>query len=114
MTAHSQLAEGAIVLPAADWSKPVVWLSTAQLSQRREVVEGGFGGSFVNPVEAQEIRRLVGRIDFYAKGRRKSGTVNNKIKIVILTGYAAQRRRIESLLAQDRGHGNASSRVPYR
>jgi hypothetical protein len=88
------------LLPAADWSKPIVWLSTARLPNKREV-EGGFGGSYVNPAEAQEIRRLIGRIDFYARARRKSAPID-KIRIVILTGYAAQRRRIENLLAQDR------------
>ncbi|MEO8351354.1 MAG: AAA domain-containing protein [Chthoniobacteraceae bacterium] len=88
--------------PAGDWVKPVMWLNTSHLANRREMDGGGFGGSFVNPLEAQVIRKLIGRIEFHTKGRHKSSAPVRRTKIIVLTGYAGQRRRIESLLAQDR------------
>ncbi|HTB82739.1 MAG TPA: AAA domain-containing protein [Candidatus Sulfotelmatobacter sp.] len=88
------------------FQKPVAWFSTSKLRDRHE---RRAGASFLNPVEAQEILKILGRIDFYATALKKSSNSDklpNKISVAILSGYAAQAEHIDKLLEQKRHEWN--------
>jgi len=84
--------------------KPVTWLSTTKLKGKSE---RNAGASFLNLTEAQEILKLIERIEFYANalksGSRRS-KLSRKITIAILSGYAAQTEHIDNLLEQKHRH----------
>ena len=82
--------------------KPVTWFSTSRLKERSE---RNSGASFLNPLEGQEILKLIERIEFYATGLRNGGKgdeVPKVITIAILSGYVAQTEHISNLLEQKR------------
>jgi hypothetical protein len=70
-----------LVLP-----RPVTWFTTATLDHRDEREAGT---SKANPAEARFIKRLLGRLDFYANGVRR------ELSVAILTGYQGQQELIE-------------------
>jgi superfamily I DNA and/or RNA helicase len=83
--------------PAASWlnvvaPRPVTWLSTSSLSQRREIS----GASTSNPLEVEVIATFLRRADTLAGAARKKPTV------AVLTGYAAQRDALETRIARSR------------
>jgi superfamily I DNA and/or RNA helicase/serine/threonine protein kinase len=83
--------------------KPVTWLSTSKLKSRGE--RNNNSASFLNLVEAQEILKLIDRIEFYAGAlwsTYKGNTNTDKISVAILSGYAAQTDYIHDLLEQKR------------
>ena len=82
--------------------KPVAWLSTTKLKSKGE---RNNGASFLNLTEAQEILKVIERIEFYAnalKAGSKAGKLAEKVTIAILSGYAAQTEHIDNLLEQKR------------
>ena len=82
--------------------KPVAWFSTSKL---KEKLERNLGASFLNVVEAQEILKIIERIEFFAQALKTGTKINNlphKISIAILSGYAAQTEHIRHLLEQKR------------
>jgi superfamily I DNA and/or RNA helicase len=82
--------------------KPVAWLSTTKLKGRNE---RNAGASFLNLTEAQEILKLIERIEFYAnalKSGSRGGKLSCKVTVAILSGYAAQTEHIDNLLEQKR------------
>jgi superfamily I DNA and/or RNA helicase/serine/threonine protein kinase len=82
--------------------KPVAWLSTAKLKNHGE---RNNGASFLNLTEAQEILKLIDRIEFFAtalKSGSRSGKLPGKVTVAILSGYAAQTEHIDHLLEQKR------------
>jgi superfamily I DNA and/or RNA helicase len=88
------------------FQKPVAWFSTRKLRDR---YERRADASFLNPVEAQEILKILGRIDFYATALKKSANSDklpNAITVAILSGYAAQTEHIDKLLEQKRHEWN--------
>jgi AAA domain/Protein kinase domain len=72
--------------------RPVTWLSTSRLRNRREQKRGT---SFVNPEEARRIRTWLARLHFYAKAR------DERVDAAVISGYAAQRELLERELASD-------------
>jgi len=76
--------------------KPLAWLSTSRLpdhaEQRPSTVK-----SFINPCEGRVVRKLLDRLDLYHQHHPK-GTVNGPLKIVVLTGYSAQKTHLENIL----------------
>lgn len=82
--------------------KPVAWFSTKKLRDR---YERWARASFLNPVEAQEILKILGRIDFYATALNKAPSSHKSpltLTVAILSGYAAQTEHIDKLLEQKR------------
>ncbi|MCX6848107.1 MAG: AAA domain-containing protein [Verrucomicrobia bacterium] len=81
--------------------KPVTWLTTSKLVGRKE---RNHGASFLNLAEAQEIVKIIDRVEFYAdaikKGSRDQIGAKNRIHIAVLSGYAAQVAHIQDLLEQ--------------
>ena len=80
--------------------KPVTWFSTTKLNGR---AERNARSSFLNLTEAQEILKVIERIEFFAKALKagsKGGKVPDKVTIAILSGYAAQTKHIDDLLEQ--------------
>jgi hypothetical protein len=71
---------------------PVAWHTTAASSKRGEVRKGT---SLRNPYEAQYIRALLKRLDFYAKA---DGCL---LEVAVLAGYRAQVAELRRLLADD-------------
>jgi superfamily I DNA and/or RNA helicase len=74
-----------LVLP-----KPVTWFTTATLDHRKE---RAVGTSRANPAEARFIKRLLGRLNFYANGVRRP------LSVAVLTGYQGQQELIEREIA---------------
>jgi hypothetical protein len=74
-------------------AEPVVWLSTAHLSDRREQQSGT---SHTNPLEARSIRNLLGSLNLLA------GCAGQHLHVGVLTGYADQRDEIEGRIADKR------------
>lgn len=82
--------------------KPVAWFSTSKLKDKSE---RNLGASFLNVVEAQEILKIIERIEFFAqalKAGAKGGALPKTISVAILSGYAAQTEHIEHLFEQRR------------
>jgi superfamily I DNA and/or RNA helicase/serine/threonine protein kinase len=85
---------------------PVAWFSTSKLSAR---AERNLGSSFLNVVEAQEILKIIERIEFFAQALKtgsKKSNLPNIVSVAILSGYAAQTEHIEHLLEQKRHKWN--------
>jgi serine/threonine protein kinase len=88
------------------FQKPVAWFSTQKLRDR---YERHAGASFLNLVEAQEILKILGRIDFYVAVLKKgpdSEKTPNTITVAVLSGYAGQTEHIDKLLEQKRHQWN--------
>jgi superfamily I DNA and/or RNA helicase len=84
-------------------SKPVTWFTTSKLRDRQERNDGA---SFLNPTEAQEIIKIIDRVEFYAgamAGQRGSAQASLKIRVAVLSGYAAQTDHVRDLLEQKHG-----------
>lgn len=83
--------------------KPVTWFTTSSLKSRQE---SNHGASFLNPTEAQEIVKVIDRVEFFASalkaGSRGADGSNNRINIAVLSGYAAQADHVRELLEQKR------------
>jgi superfamily I DNA and/or RNA helicase len=83
--------------------KPVTWFSTSSLRGRQERNDVA---SFLNPAEAQEIVKIIDRVEFYAKalkaGSSRDAAPNKRIHIAVLAGYAAQVDHVRELLEEKR------------
>ena len=83
--------------------KPITWFTTSNLKGRQE---RNHGASFLNPAEAQEIVKVIDRVEFFASalkaGSRGADGTNSKIHIAVLSGYAAQADHVRELLEQKR------------
>lgn len=83
--------------------RPVTWFSTSSMVNRFEVPSRT---SFVNQLEADEIVKLIQRVEFFGAARSgvklPPGGTRDPIEIVVLSGYAAQANQIESRLAGER------------
>ena len=83
--------------------KPVTWFSTSRLKGRQE---RNLRASFLNPAEAQEIVKILDRVEFFAKALKgkphSADGPTNRIHIAVLSGYAAQTDHIGQLLEQKR------------
>jgi AAA domain/Protein kinase domain len=83
--------------------KPVTWFTTSGLTGRQE---RNNGASFLNPAEAQEIVKVIDRVEFYASalkaGSHMPSETNHRIHIAVLSGYAAQTDHVHELLEQKR------------
>jgi serine/threonine protein kinase len=83
--------------------KPVTWLTTSSLKGRQE---SNHGASFLNPAEAQEIVKVIDRVEFFASalkaGSRGATGSDNRIHIAVLSGYAAQSEHVSELLEEKR------------
>lgn len=80
---------------------PVTWITTSRLAHRGEQRSNS---SYINPVEARSIRRILDRLEFIQKHQPKSASLA-PIKVAVLTGYSAQRAHLESILgAEPRPH----------
>jgi hypothetical protein len=80
--------------------KPLTWFSTSKLASR---AERNVRSSFLNLTEAQEVLKVIERIEFFAnalKAGSKAGKIPDKVTIAILSGYAAQTKHIDDLLEQ--------------
>ena len=66
--------------------KPVTWLSTSELPNRRESRRGR---SFFNEAECQVVRDALRKVDFVARGRKKV------YDVAVIAGYVAQVKAIE-------------------
>jgi superfamily I DNA and/or RNA helicase len=86
-----------LVLP-----KPVTWYTTATLDNRKE---RAVGTSRANPAEARFIKRLLGRLNFYANGARRP------LSVAVLTGYQGQQELIEREIADAIGEWDHLERV---
>jgi superfamily I DNA and/or RNA helicase len=83
--------------------KPVTWFSTSKLRERHE---RNNGASFLNPSEAQEILKIIDRVEFYSgalSGSKSPKPHVLKMRIAVLSGYAAQTDHIRELLEQKHG-----------
>lgn len=83
--------------------KPVTWFTTSKCRDRQERNDGA---SFLNPTEAQEILKIIDRVEFYAEamaGRRGPAQAVVKTRIAVLSGYAAQTDHVRDLLEQKHG-----------
>ena len=74
--------------------KPVTWLSTAELPDRRELRQGK---SFRNDAECGIIRDALSKIDFIARKR------NAVYDVALIAGYVAQVRALQDIV-RDRLH----------
>jgi AAA domain-containing protein/protein kinase-like protein len=72
---------------------PVAWHTTAGLAARNEQRERK---ATSNPLEAQYIRTLLQRLDFYAAADNKE-----HLEVAVLAGYRAQVAHLQRLLADD-------------
>ncbi len=93
--------------PITQWlPKPVVWYSTSKETDRTE--QKAPNGSWMNPLEAKWTRLLLDRLEFYAAAhapKHGSDLPYEPIKVVVLTGYSAQRNHLENALqAEPRPH----------
>jgi superfamily I DNA and/or RNA helicase len=83
--------------------KPVTWFTTSRLKGRQE---RNHGASFLNPAEAQEVVKIIDRVEFFASalkaGSHGSADSDHQIHIAVLSGYAAQAHHIRELLEQKR------------
>ena len=83
--------------------KPVTWFTTSRLKGRQERNQGA---SFLNPAEAQEVVKVIDRVEFFANalkaGSHAAKSSENRIHIAVLSGYAAQADHIRELLDQKR------------
>ena len=83
--------------------KPVTWFSTSGLGGRQE---RNSGASFLNPTEAQEIVKIIDRVEFFAAALKNGHHVfidtTHRITIAVLAGYAAQTSHINALLEERR------------
>lgn len=83
--------------------KPVTWFTTSGLTGRQE---RNSGASFLNPAEAQEIIKVIDRVEFFAAalkpGNQAAVTATARIHIAVLSGYAAQTDHIRELLEEKR------------
>lgn len=100
---------GGQVVPVSitQWlAKPVVWFSTSKQSDRSE--QRAVNGSWMNPLEAKWTRLLLDRLEFYAAAhapKHASEPRAEPLKVVLLTGYSAQRNHLENALgAEHRPH----------
>jgi hypothetical protein len=95
-------------MPVDEWAwlrdlfkKAVIWLSTSDQTDRREVVHG-YGRA--NPCEARVIKRLVGRLDDLAQRTAKDSRRERRpLKVAVLAAYIAQRDRLGNTLGAGRG-----------
>lgn len=95
------VGDHAIPPAISQWlSKPVVWFSTSKDTDRRE--QRSSNGSWLNQLEAKWIRILVDRLEFFAGAHApKHGATGayEPVRVVVLTGYSAQRYHLEAALA---------------
>jgi superfamily I DNA and/or RNA helicase len=83
--------------------KPVTWFTTSKLRDRQERNDGA---SFLNPREAQEVIKIIDRVEFYAgamASQRGLAQASLKTRIAVLSGYAAQTDHVRDLLEQKHG-----------
>jgi superfamily I DNA and/or RNA helicase len=88
-----------VPLSITQWQpKAVVWHSTSKQVDRSE--QKALNGSWMNPLEAKWTRLLLDRLDFYATAHASKVDPEKKIplKVVVLTGYSAQRNHLENAL----------------
>jgi serine/threonine protein kinase len=76
---------------------PVTWITTSRHAHRSEQRSNS---SYINPLEARSIRKILDRLEFLQKHQSK-GTAAAPIKVAILTGYSAQRTHLDSILAAE-------------
>jgi len=74
-------------------TKPVTWFSTAARADRGE---GRSDASFANRAEAEFIRTLLLRFQFFME---HASDVTDRLSVAILSGYAAQCRLVERSIA---------------
>lgn len=82
--------------------KPVVWYSTSKEPDRSE--QKASNGSWMNPLEAKWTRLLLDRLEFYAAAhapKHGSDQPVEPLKVVVLTGYSAQRTHLENALQSE-------------
>jgi hypothetical protein len=89
-------------------SKPVTWYNTSRLVAKRE---SKAGWSYINNQEAQEIKRVLTRAQFYANAVNETNRTSDKMSVIVLTGYAAQKSQIESVISRDRARWQSLSIV---
>ena len=93
----------AVPLSIAQWQpKAVVWHSTSKQADRSE--QRALNGSWMNPLEAKWTRQLLDRLDFYVTAHTPKHDPENKpapLKVVVLTGYSAQRNHLENALGSE-------------
>ncbi|MEY3773610.1 MAG: hypothetical protein RLZZ129_390 [Verrucomicrobiota bacterium] len=90
--------------PIAQWleQRPIVWHSTSKENDRSE--QRANNGSWMNPLEAKWTRVLLDRLEFFASAhapKHGSGLPLEPIKVVVLTGYSAQRSHLENALQSE-------------
>ena len=89
--------------PVTQWlAKPVVWYSTSKEPDRSE--QKASNGSWMNPLEAKWTRLLLDRLEFYAAAhapKHGSDQPVEPLKVVVLTGYSAQRTHLENALQSE-------------
>lgn len=89
--------------PVTQWlPKPIVWYSTSKESDRGE--QKASNGSWMNPLEAKWTRLLLDRLEFYAAAhapKHGSDQPMEPLKVVVLTGYSAQRTHLENALQSE-------------
>jgi superfamily I DNA and/or RNA helicase len=88
----SPVTKPRIVLTAV-YPKPVTWLSTSRLRDRREEREGL---SFRNQRECMVVREVLKHVDFVARSRK------NSVDLAVIAGYAGQVRSIEDAIREFR------------
>jgi serine/threonine protein kinase/flagellar biosynthesis GTPase FlhF len=80
-------------------SAPVAWFSTSREKYRREQSPNG---SFFNPLESEWTATLLGRLEFYhARSTQPKNATRKKLKVAVLTGYAAQRGHLTQRIADE-------------
>jgi serine/threonine protein kinase len=75
--------------------KPVTWLTTSALKEKRE---RNNGASFLNPTEAQQVVKVIDRVESFATNMQSA----QRISVAVLSGYAAQTEHVRELLEQKR------------
>jgi superfamily I DNA and/or RNA helicase len=69
--------------------KPVTWLSTTELPDRRETRRGQ---SYSNDIECRLVRDVLGKIDFVASRRKKV------YDVAVIAGYVAQVKALQDVI----------------
>jgi len=87
----------------AQWiGRPVVWYSTSKEADRSE--HKATNGSWMNPLEAKWTRLLLDRLEFYSAAhapKHGNGQPVEPVRVVVLTGYSAQRNHLENLVQSE-------------
>lgn len=85
--------------------KPVLWYSTTRKTNRGSKPQGT---SFYNDVEVELAINLLSRIDFYIQGGRNK---DKQVSVAVLTGYDAQRVRLQTAVQAKRNAWKSFSEV---